>query len=210
MDPSDPPLFESLGLGRTFLFIPSVRIVDSGLVATYGAEPEVGVAELDCRFSAVQPKGPFGIFPNDPFFGFQRGFHNNEMNRGWPDADKKAPEGWFIQQDAALTAILDTGIDKNHEDLSTRVWMNDDEIGGQPGVDDDGNGYIDDAWGWNWVNDCPNIFDDNGHGTHVAGIAGAESNNDKGVVAPGREIYSILPGDDYGWGNGTSVAAPHV
>ena len=185
MAPVDSALYDSLGLGRTYLFLTLEPIVDSALVAVYAAEPDVEVAELDCRFSAVGPRGPFGIFPNDPFFEFQWGFHSDLANGGWPDADKNAPEGWLIQQDAALTAILDTGIDKDHEDLSTRLWTNLDELSGDDGVDDDGNGYVDDKWGWNWANDCPNIFDDHGHGTHVAGIAGARPDNGTGVAGQG-------------------------
>jgi hypothetical protein len=322
--PADSALYEALGLGRTYLFITSAPIVDSLLVAIYAADPDVEIAELDCEVVAVADKGLSGVFPNDPLFGFQWGFHNDEWNAGWPDADKNAPEGWLIQQDAAITAILDTGIDKDHDDLWSRVWMNNEEVCGQVGIDDDGNGYVDDQWGWNWANDCPNIFDDNGHGTHVAGIAGAEPNNGIGVagqgwtyrfmmvlkvldgtadgqsswiaqgifyaatkgakvinlslgsynpsaliqnsiafaygsgcviiaamgnddtdlpfypaaydnviavgasdghdlrpwfsnhgtyidvVAPGNDIYSTLPGDNYGWGSGTSMAAPHV
>jgi len=62
--------------------------------------------------------------------------------------------------------VIDTGIDYNHEDLAGRIWVNQKEIPGN-GIDDDGNGYIDDVMGWDFANNDNNPMDDNGHGTHV-------------------------------------------
>ncbi|MFH1681750.1 MAG: S8 family serine peptidase [Candidatus Eisenbacteria bacterium] len=187
MSQTDSILYDSLGLGRTYLFSTHHPIVDSSLVAEYAADHAVVLAELDCEFHAVS-----AVFPNDPFFGFQWGFHNDTLNAGWPDADKNAPEGWWLQQETVLMAILDTGVDRDHDDLSTRIWCNLDEAGGDWGVDDDGNGYVDDIWGWNWVQDSPNTWDNHGHGTHVAGIASAWPNNNTGVAGQGWSYQSVM------------------
>lgn len=76
-------------------------------------------------------------------------------------------------------AVIDGGIDYRHEDLSGNVG-NPAELFGEPGVDDDGNGYIDDIYGWNFINGTNQIEADD-HGTHVAGTIGAENNNGVGV-----------------------------
>jgi subtilisin family serine protease len=85
-------------------------------------------------------------------------------------------------------AVIDSGIDYNHEDLQANIWTNPGETGGGKetnGIDDDANGYIDDWRGWNFVYNSNNPMDDyspNYHGTHVAGTIGAKGNNSKGVV----------------------------
>lgn len=192
MAPPDSALYDSLGMGRTYLFGTLDPVADSVLVATYAADPEVEFAELDCRFETCGKDRWGGIYPNDPGFLNQWGFENNLWNGGWPDADKNAPEGWWLQQEGVLTAIVDTGIDLDHEDLWSRIWINFDEIDGN-GIDDDGNGYVDDYQGWNWVADSPNSNDDHGHGTHVAGIAGAEPNNDRGVAGQCWTYRHLMP-----------------
>jgi|GEM_PF-3144288 len=207
--PPDSALYDSLGLGRTYLFGTRDPIVDSVLLADYAAEPEVAFAELDCEYEACSGGRLTGIYPNDPRFMDQWGFANGFWNAGVSDADKNAPEGWLIQQDCVLTAIVDTGIDRYHEDLSTRVWRNDDEMSGDPDVDDDGNGYVDDEWGWNWVHDSPNPHDDHGHGTYVAGIVGAEPDNDKGIAGQCwtyRCLMALKALDSEGFGESSWIA----
>jgi subtilisin family serine protease len=73
-----------------------------------------------------------------------------------------------------IIAILDTGVDWLHPDLKNKIWHNPGEIPDN-GIDDDGNGMVDDVIGWDWINHDNNPMDDNGHGTHVAGIAAAEA-----------------------------------
>jgi hypothetical protein len=80
-----------------------------------------------------------------------------------------------------VVGVIDSGIDYNHEDLSANIWTNPGEIPDND-IDDDGNGYIDDVRGWNFVKDTNDPMDDNGHGTHCAGTIGAMGNNGKGVV----------------------------
>ena len=80
-----------------------------------------------------------------------------------------------------VVAVLDTGIDATHPDLAGELWANPREIPGD-GIDDDGDGYVDDVNGWNFVARNGKTTDDNGHGTHVAGIIGADANNGVGTA----------------------------
>ncbi|NBW80413.1 hypothetical protein EBR21_01540 [bacterium] len=101
----------------------------------------------------------------------------------WGMQKISAPAAWDTWQgDPNFTvAVIDTGIDYNHEDLKDNIWKNTKEIAGN-GIDDDGNGYIDDVQGWNfyWVNNNP--MDGNGHGTHCAGTIAGKGNNSLGVA----------------------------
>jgi len=129
------------------------------------------------------------VFPNDPLFSYEWGLHNYgqtiEGQEGYFDADIDAPEAWYYVQGRSdiVIAILDTGIDLNHEDLKNKLWINTKEIPNN-GIDDDFNGFIDDYYGWDFVNNDNDPSDDHilSHGTHVAGIAAAETNNNKGIA----------------------------
>ncbi|QNI56655.1 subtilisin DY domain protein [Synechococcus sp. BIOS-E4-1] len=107
------------------------------------------------------------------------------FNRGVPDADISAQEGWNLAYDASniQIAIIDTGVDVNHPDLIGNLWHNPDEIANN-GNDDDGNGKADDIHGWNFITNTPNIVanKNTSHGTHVAGIAAAQGNNNLGIT----------------------------
>lgn len=121
--------------------------------------------------------------PNDPSFANLWGLHNTGQNGGLEDADIDAPEAWTITtgSHAVKVAIIDSGIDQTHPDLLPNLWTNPHEIPGN-GIDDDGNGYIDDIRGWDFVNDDAIPNDDNSHGTHCAGTVGAAGNNGAGVT----------------------------
>lgn len=102
-----------------------------------------------------------------------------------------APEAWAYLQSQGLppggspdvvVAVIDTGVDYTHPDLAANMWVNAPEFGGVTGVDDDGNGYIDDTYGADTVTPDGNPQDDHGHGTHVAGIIAAQADNGIGGV----------------------------
>ncbi|MBN1307712.1 MAG: S8 family serine peptidase [Chitinispirillaceae bacterium] len=130
-----------------------------------------------------------GWFPNDEYFKRQWALHNDatfNMSGAFnpkDDADIDMPEAWEIEQGdtSVIIAILDSGCKMDHPELAGRLWKNPGEIPDN-GVDDDGNGYIDDVNGWDFVNDDNDPSDDNGHGTAMAGIIGANTNNGIGFA----------------------------
>ncbi|REJ63930.1 MAG: hypothetical protein DWQ21_01505 [Bacteroidetes bacterium] len=107
-----------------------------------------------------------------------------------------------------VIAIIDTGVDKDHEDLKNKMWVNKAELNGSPGVDDDQNGFVDDIYGWDFVNNDGNPMDDNSHGTHCAGSAAAEVNNQKGIagVSPGAKIMGVKVMQSSGYGAAADIA----
>ena len=123
---------------------------------------------------------------NDPLYGLQWGLNNTGqviLNvQGTVDADIDAEETWSITTGNPdfVVAVIDTGVDYNHEDLTNNKWINAGETPAN-GIDDDGNGYIDDIYGWDFFSNDSDPMDD-GHGTHVAGTICAEGNNGVGVV----------------------------
>jgi hypothetical protein len=162
-------------------------------------DPRVKIVQFNhqvvLRESFDELASQLAIFPNDPQFGNQWGLHNTGQSGGTPDADIDAPEAWEITTggvtvfgDTIVVAIVDGGCQLNHPDLT--YWYNWHEIPGN-GIDDDGNGYIDDFRGWNAYNNSPNV-PSNSHGTHVSGISGAKGNNSIGVSGVNWNV-KIMP-----------------
>jgi subtilisin family serine protease len=121
--------------------------------------------------------------PNDPQFPDLWGMHNTGQSGGTPGADIHAPEAWDLTtgSSAVVVAVIDSGIDYLHADLAANMFRNEPDCNAN-GVDEDGNGYIDDCYGIDTANDDTNPMDDNSHGTHVSGTIGAAGNNGIGVV----------------------------
>lgn len=138
----------------------------------------------EVTYNFLRPTLADTIVPNDPQYPEQ-----------WSLPLIKLPETWAVEKGNkdVIIAIIDSGIDYRHEDLKQKIWMNPGEIA-ENGLDDDGNGYIDDIHGWDFT-DAPNVqgegdftdgdnepIDESGHGTHVAGIAGAMPDNGIGIA----------------------------
>jgi hypothetical protein len=142
----------------------------------------IGSAAVLSSLMMVWASSAFAKTPNDPFFGDQ-----------WYLQKISAPLAWDVTtgNKNIVIAVLDTGIDFKQPDLAQNLWTNKNEIPDN-GVDDDKNGYVDDVHGWDFVHDDANpspdgtgYQDDNiapSHGTFVAGVIGAETNNNKGYA----------------------------
>lgn len=160
-----------------YLQSPVVVAAEPDAIITLAVEPESGDPEILLE-------------PNDPAFGSGELWGlNNPIN----DVDIDAPEAWEVRRFATdvVIAVIDSGVNYNHEDLGgltgRNMWVNQGELGGLAGVDDDENGYIDDIHGINTI--LPpgdpiggDPMDDNGHGTHVAGTIAARGGNGRGIV----------------------------
>jgi len=148
---------------------PDANIADA--VSAIELSPEVDWAEPDyLAYPAAETL--IDNVPNDPFYSFQ-----------WGLPRVQAPSAWDITTGlpTVTIAIIDSGIDFGHEDLSGQVWVNPGEIASN-GLDDDNNGFIDDINGWDFVAEDNNPLDDNGHGTQVAGVVAAATNNTTGIA----------------------------
>ena len=139
----------------------------------------VAIAQFNHYMSQRTP-----VMPNDASFGQQWALNNTGQSGGTVDADIDAPEAWGLSTsglttagDTIVIAVIDGGFYLSHNDLN--FWRNWQEIPSN-GIDDDGNGYIDDVSGWNALYNNGVITGDE-HGSHCAGIAGARGNNSLGI-----------------------------
>ena len=165
------------------------------VILELGGSGLVEYAEPDFHLSA-------DLTPSDPRFGELWGLHNIGQLGGTPDADIDAPEAWDLRTaSSGVAVVIDTGIDYNHVDLAANLWVNPGEIPSN-GLDDDGNGYVDDVHGINAITGSGDPMDDNFHGTHVSGTLGAVGDNASGVTGVNwnTQIMGCKFLDSFGFG----------
>ncbi len=171
--------------------------------------PDVGVVPDDPYVSddgATWSSGSFGnAFPD------LYGVRNLRVLETWNHFDRNG-NGRFDETETApgegiVVAVIDTGIDATHPELADAIYTNPLEVPGD-GVDNDGNGYIDDVHGWNFTDDDATLEDRYGHGSHVAGTIAARANNGEGIVgvAPFAKIMPLKALDDSGGGTSADLS----
>lgn len=128
--------------------------------------------------------------PNDTSFGKQWGLKSSLSN----GIDIGAEAAWDVTtgSEQIIVGIIDSGVDLSHPELKGNLWVNQAEANGQPGVDDDGNGYVDDINGFNAINPRSSPNDESGHGTHCAGTIGATGNDGVGITGVNWKV-KIMP-----------------
>ena len=147
--------------------------------------------------------------PGDQAFaqGWLWGLRNTGQNGGVSGVDLGAPTAWDTTTGAAevIVDVIDTGIRYTHQDLAGQMWVNSGEVPGN-GVDDDGDGYVDNIYGIDAVNGDGDPMDDNSHGTHCAGTIGAASNDGFDHVGVAWEVQlmacKFLSADGWGYVSG--------
>jgi subtilisin family serine protease len=177
--------FESVG--AQVIRFPSLKSNDALFTAAknLAANPEVEYVEANTILHINKT-------PNDAEFTKQYGMHNTGATGGTADADIDAVEAWEVSTGSkdVLVGVIDTGVDHSHPDIAPNYWRNPGETGvdasgkdkSTNGVDDDGNGFVDDFRGWDFANNDNDPMDDHAHGTHCAGVIGARGNDGVGVA----------------------------
>ena len=180
---------------------PNVEYAEPNYI--YGIDDfEVGdiiTAEEASKMSTTNSSSTIEV--NDPLYSSQTNITSTNIDDVW--------DQYTTGDGSQVIAILDTGGDYTHPDLAANTWINAAELNGVEGYDDDGNGYVDDIRGWDFINLDNTPLDDNMHGTHVAGIAGAVGNNGIGIAgaAWNVKLMHIKVFQSTGQGNSTNIAA---
>ena len=156
----------------------------AGVQSAHGIVPMELKENAKFRKATTLPKATSTAMPfNDPRLSAQwHYFNDGSLANSKAGADINLFEAWKTTtgSDKVVVAIIDGGVDLTHEDLAANIAVNEAELNGTPGVDDDGNGYIDDVYGWNFCTNSSEIYP-HSHGTHVAGTVAAVNNNGIGV-----------------------------
>ncbi len=155
--------------------------------------PAIENVELNYHISINEPAAAVDDVHYNQLWSLKNTGQDINGVTGVAGADIDAETAWqkTTGSKAVVVGVIDTGLNYNHEDLVNNVWTNFAELNGKPGIDDDGNGYIDDIHGWDAFDNDGDPMDENAHGTHVAGTIGAEGNNGIGVVGVNHEISIV-------------------
>ena len=191
------------GLDRVYLSaLPQGLDMDEA-VALLAGDPRVEYAQPDhVRESHILPdsSGP----PSDPFFG-SSGSWGQSYGDQWALPKLNVEHAWDLSHaDGIVVAVVDSGVDYYHPELSGRMWANPEEAGQGPS-----NGYPGDTMGWDFVANDNDPQDAFGHGTHMAGIIAAETDNGIGIagVAPAARIMAVRAIAGAGKGTSSTIAA---
>lgn len=213
---------------NVMLVQPNYSYENTGLSVNDSLAKEQWALENDGTFQMKEQQNKYPVF-DDPFrepsLPWQwtppqrRGGYQRYSSAG--DSAAAAVAGIDVNAEAAweifsggkrdvIVAVVDTGIDYSHEDLQNRIWTNEGEIAGN-GIDDDGNGFVDDVYGWNFYDGSNRVYtgSDDSHGTHGAGTIAANAGNGKGIagLAQGSHVkvmaVKALGGQD---GSGTTAS----
>jgi len=159
-------------------YVPNKGFTGSGVI-TVQSSNRTNITQHNVNMQVVAPSVST---PNDPSLSLQYGLSLTDAVRAWN----------FSRGEGVRVAVIDTGINMLHADLAENIFTNPGEIAGD-GIDNDGNGFIDDVNGWDFYNSDNNPVDDNGHGSHVGGIIAALSDNEQGGsgIAPDSELIPI-------------------
>jgi subtilisin family serine protease len=156
--------------------------IKSSVVKRLSQNPNIEVIEPNYIYRASRT-------PNDPMLGQLWGMNNvgqadSDRQLGVAGVDIGSSQAWDIETGSkeVVIAVIDTGVDYTNPDLAPNMWTNDAELKGKAGADDDGNGVIDDIYGFNTITGGGDPKDDHGHGSHCSGTIGAKGDDGKGIV----------------------------
>ncbi|MGL4411184.1 MAG: S8 family serine peptidase [Bacteroidales bacterium] len=171
------------GMNRWYVIYYEQDLSPESLASTLSKVTEVEKTSLELESSAYSVNSNTSSIMNDPRARDQWHYDNLGLNGGRIGADVKLSKAHLIEtgKPNVIVSVHDFGVEYNHLDLAQNMWVNQAEWNGIPGVDDDGNGYVDDIYGYNFAASSPTITPGE-HGTHCAGTVAAVNNNGIGVI----------------------------